>query len=64
MDIRDIPIIPKGRCAKALDTTADYVNKLEELGVLNFTETPTGRKYASFRSLQATAEWVQAQQAA
>ncbi len=64
MDIRDIPIIPKGRCAKALDATADYVNKLEELRILKFTETPTGRKYTSFRSLQAAAEWVQAQQAA
>ena len=64
MDLSDIPIIPKGRCAKALDATADYVTKLEELGVLNFTETPTGRKYASFRSLQAAADWLQAQQAA
>ncbi len=64
MDLRDIPIIPKGRCPKALDATPDYVNKLEELGILKFTETPTGRKYASFRSLQATAEWLQAQQVA
>ena len=63
MDLRDLTIIPKGRCPKALDATPDYVNKLEELGILKFTETPTGRKYTSFRSLQATGEWLQAQQA-
>ena len=64
MDLQDIPIIPKGRCPKALDATPDYVNKLEELGILKFTETPTGRKYASFRSLQVTAEWLEHQTAA
>ena len=64
MDLRDIQIIPKGRCPKALDSTLDHVTKLEELGVLIFTETPTGRKYTSIRSLEAAAEWLETQGAA
>lgn len=64
MDLRDIPIIPKGRCGKALDATAAYIDKLEDLDVLKFTRTPTGRKYTSIQSLEAAAEWVEVQTAA
>jgi len=64
MDLRDIQIIPKGRCPKALDSTLDHVTKLEELGVLKFTTTPTGRKYTSFGSLEAAAQWIEGKDAA
>lgn len=64
MDLKDAAIIPKGRCPAALGTSPDYVNKLEQLGVLEFDGTPTGRKYTTFRRLQAAYEWVRSQAAA
>ena len=64
MTLRELPIIPKGRCSGALGTTPDHIDKLEGLGVIEFTETPTGRKYASFRSLESAAEWLWSRPAA
>ena len=58
MDLDNTPLIPKGRCPVALETTPNHIDKLETLGVIRFVTAPTGRKYATSRSLKEAAEWL------
>lgn len=58
MELPNLPIIPKGRCAVALNESPQFVDKLERDGVLKFQRTATGRKYTSFSALKTAHSYL------